>query len=222
MPPLTIAHLFDVSDRTTRRRAAPPRPRHAHLVERPDAVVDPPLVPVEDYAVLGDGKTAALVSLRGSIDWLCLPTFDSAACFARLLGTPDNGRWLLTVRDATTVTRRYLDDSFVLETTYETPDGHRRRAGDHAAQRRPRGPGAPARLHPRQRRGRARVGGAVRVRRRRAVGAAHHRRRRERRDPGDRRPGLAAAARRPAAHAGRPPARRPVHAAARASRSSWR
>ena len=92
-------------------------------MERPDAVVDPPLVPVEDYAVLGDRKTAALVSLRGSIDWMCLPTFDSAACFARLLGTPDNGRWLLTVRDATTVTRRYLDDSFVLETTYETPHG---------------------------------------------------------------------------------------------------
>ena len=92
-------------------------------MERPDAVVDPPLVPVEDYAVLGDGKTAALVSLRGSVDWMCLPTFDSAACFARLLGTPDNGRWLLTVRDATTVTRRYLDASFVLETTYETPRG---------------------------------------------------------------------------------------------------
>ncbi|WP_315092683.1 glycoside hydrolase family 15 protein [uncultured Cellulomonas sp.] len=92
-------------------------------MDRPDAVVDPPLVPVEDYAVLGDGRTAALVSLRGSIDWLCLPTFDAAACFARLLGTPEHGRWLLTVRDATSVTRRYLDDSFVLETTYETAAG---------------------------------------------------------------------------------------------------
>ena len=92
-------------------------------MDRPDAAVDPPLVPIEDYAVLGDGKTAALVSLRGSVDWMCLPTFDSAACFARLLGTSDNGRWLLTVRDATSVTRRYLDDSFVLETTYETADG---------------------------------------------------------------------------------------------------
>jgi GH15 family glucan-1,4-alpha-glucosidase len=92
-------------------------------VDRPDAAVDPPLVPIEDYAVLGDGRTAALVSRRGSIDWMCLPQFDSAASFARLLGTPDNGRWLLTVRDATTVTRRYLDDSFVLETTYTTPTG---------------------------------------------------------------------------------------------------
>lgn len=84
---------------------------------------DPAPVPIEEYAVLGDGATAALVSRRGSIDWMCLPAFDSAACFARLLGTPDNGRWLLTVRGATSVTRRYLDDSFVLETTYETPTG---------------------------------------------------------------------------------------------------
>ncbi len=93
------------------------------LVDISDAVVDPPLVPIADYAVLGDGKTAALVSRRGSIDWMCLPTFDSAASFARLLGTSENGRWLLTVRDAATVSRRYLDDSFVLETTYESSTG---------------------------------------------------------------------------------------------------
>ncbi|WP_028047931.1 glycoside hydrolase family 15 protein [Cellulomonas sp. URHE0023] len=84
---------------------------------------DPATVPIEEYAVLGDGSTAVLVSRRGSIDWLCLPTFDSAACFARLLGTRENGRWLLTVRGATTATRRYLPDSFVLETTYEAPTG---------------------------------------------------------------------------------------------------
>ncbi|WP_028048206.1 glycoside hydrolase family 15 protein [Cellulomonas sp. URHD0024] len=84
---------------------------------------DPATVPIEEYAVLGDGMTAALVSRRGSIDWMCLPAYDSAACFARLLGSPENGRWLLTVRDATSVTRRYLDDSFVLETTYVTPTG---------------------------------------------------------------------------------------------------
>ncbi|MBO3102827.1 glycoside hydrolase family 15 protein [Cellulomonas sp. zg-ZUI168] len=106
-----------------RRRAGPRAAGHAQRVNSRDALIDPPLVPIEDYAVLGDGKTAALVSLRGSVDWLCLPHFDSAACFARLLGDPGNGRWLLTVRDATTVTRRYLDDSFVLETTYETPTG---------------------------------------------------------------------------------------------------
>lgn len=83
----------------------------------------PTSTPIEDYAVLGDGRTAALVSRTGSVDWLCLPHFDSPACFAALLGTPDHGRWLLTVRDATSVTRRYLDDSFVLETTYVTPTG---------------------------------------------------------------------------------------------------
>lgn len=123
MPPPTIAHLFDVSERTAGRRATCSEPGHARLVDRPDDVVDPPLVPIEDYAVLGDGQTAALVSRRGSIDWMCLPQFDSAASFARLLGTPDNGRWLLTVREATSVTRQYLDDSFVLQTTYVAPTG---------------------------------------------------------------------------------------------------
>jgi len=80
-------------------------------------------VPVEEYAVLGDGHSAALVSRHGSVDWLCLPRFDSDACFAALLGTPEHGRWLLTVRDAAAVTRRYRGDSFVLETTYRTAGG---------------------------------------------------------------------------------------------------
>lgn len=78
--------------------------------------------PIADYAVLGDGHTVALVSRHGSIDWLCLPGFDSAACFAALLGTPDNGRWLVTVEDAE-ISRRYQGDSFNLETTYTTPEG---------------------------------------------------------------------------------------------------
>jgi len=84
---------------------------------------EPLPVPVAEYAVIGDGRTTALVSRRGSLDWLCLPHVDSAACFARLLGTEDHGRWLLTVPDADEVTRRYLDDSFVLETTYRSPTG---------------------------------------------------------------------------------------------------
>ncbi|QTE31127.1 glycoside hydrolase family 15 protein [Pengzhenrongella sicca] len=83
----------------------------------------PASTPIEDYAVLGDGQTAALVSRAGSVDWLCLPRFDSPACFAALLGGPEHGRWLLTVRDPISITRRYLDDSFVLETTYVAATG---------------------------------------------------------------------------------------------------
>jgi GH15 family glucan-1,4-alpha-glucosidase len=80
--------------------------------------------PIEDYAVLGDLGTAALVSRGGSIDWLCLPRFDSHACFAALLGTPENGRWLIGPVDPDVrTTRRYIDDSFCLETTHETSAG---------------------------------------------------------------------------------------------------
>ncbi len=96
--------------------------RHHQTASTP-ATPATPTVPLADYAVLGDGKTAALVSLRGSVDWLCLPRFDSGASFAALLGDARHGRWLLTVPDATSVTRRYLEDSFVLETTYVTPTG---------------------------------------------------------------------------------------------------
>jgi len=79
--------------------------------------------PIDGYAVLGDGRTAALVSRAGSVDWLCVPGFDSPACFAALLGGPEHGRWLLTVPDATRVSRRWLGDSFVLETTFESATG---------------------------------------------------------------------------------------------------
>src|SRR4028119_981198 len=80
-------------------------------------------LPIEDYAVLGDTGTAALVGLDGSVDWLCLPRFDSPACFAALLGNPDNGRWMLGPRDISAATRRYVGDTFILETTYETATG---------------------------------------------------------------------------------------------------
>jgi GH15 family glucan-1,4-alpha-glucosidase len=80
-------------------------------------------LPIADYAVLGDTGTAALVGLDGSVDWLCLPRFDSPACFAALLGTPDNGRWLIGPCDEATTTRRYVGDTFVLETTHETASG---------------------------------------------------------------------------------------------------
>ena len=77
-------------------------------------------LPIEDYALLGDMETAVLVGRDGSIDWLCLPRFDSPACFAALLGNQDNGRWLLGPKDPAKTTRSYFGDSFVLETTHET------------------------------------------------------------------------------------------------------
>ncbi|NDZ18569.1 glucoamylase [Variovorax sp. WS11] len=78
---------------------------------------------IEDYALLGDCYSAALVGKDGSIDWLCWPRFDSDACFAALLGAPDNGRWLLAPVDATArVSRRYREDTLILETRFETDD----------------------------------------------------------------------------------------------------
>ncbi|MDP9183816.1 MAG: glycoside hydrolase family 15 protein [Actinomycetota bacterium] len=79
---------------------------------------------LEDYAVLGDTETAALVSLEGSIDWLCLPRFDAAACFASLLGGPHRGRWLLAPAERQpTIRRTYRDGTLVLETVHEGPAG---------------------------------------------------------------------------------------------------
>ncbi|MCG0289223.1 glycoside hydrolase family 15 protein [Streptomyces sp. PSAA01] len=79
---------------------------------------------IDDYALIGDHQTAALISRHGSIDWLCLPRFDSPACFAALLGGPDNGHWRLAPKGAGACTRRgYLDDSLVLETVWETETG---------------------------------------------------------------------------------------------------
>jgi GH15 family glucan-1,4-alpha-glucosidase len=79
---------------------------------------------IEDYALLGDLQTAALVGRDGSVDWLCLPRFDSGACFAALLGDERNGRWLLAPADQQAQpARRYLDDTLILETTWETEGG---------------------------------------------------------------------------------------------------
>ncbi len=79
---------------------------------------------IEDYALIGDCETAALVSRDGSIDWLCWPRFDSGACFAALLGTPDHGRWRIAPQGhVRAVHRRYLPGTLVLETVFETDTG---------------------------------------------------------------------------------------------------
>src|SRR5690606_33130096 len=79
---------------------------------------------IEDYAMLGNCRTAALVSREGSIDWLCFPRFDAAACFAALLGTPENGRWRIAPsRQIRSVKRRYHDGTMILETTFTTDEG---------------------------------------------------------------------------------------------------
>ncbi|MFO1055824.1 MAG: glycoside hydrolase family 15 protein [Dongiaceae bacterium] len=79
---------------------------------------------IEDYALIGDCETAALVGRDSSIDWLCWPRFDSGACFAALLGTPEHGRWKLAPEDADArVSRRYRDRTLILETRFETAAG---------------------------------------------------------------------------------------------------
>jgi hypothetical protein len=81
-------------------------------------------LPIEDYALIGDCQTAALVGRDGSIDWLCLPRFDSGACFAALLGTNEHGRWRIAPEgDVRSVRRRYREGTLVLETDFETADG---------------------------------------------------------------------------------------------------
>jgi len=78
---------------------------------------------LEDYGMIGDGQTAALVSRQGSVDWLCWPRFDSDACLAALLGRPKNGRWLIAPVQPGKATRRYQDDTLILETEHTTDDG---------------------------------------------------------------------------------------------------
>ena len=79
---------------------------------------------IEDYALIGDCRSCALVGRNGSIDWLCWPRFDSPACFAALLGNDENGRWLIAPKKAARrVTRHYRDDGLVLETVFETDTG---------------------------------------------------------------------------------------------------
>src|SRR5262245_54446822 len=78
---------------------------------------------IEDYGIIGDCETAALVGRDGSIDWLCWPRFDSGACFCALLGSPEHGRWLIAPTSSARITRRYRPDTLILETRFETTTG---------------------------------------------------------------------------------------------------
>src|SRR5437667_2288111 len=79
---------------------------------------------IEDYALIGDCLSAALVGRDGSIDWLCLPRFDSGACFAALLGGPEHGRWLIApANPAARIERHYKDGALILVTTFENAEG---------------------------------------------------------------------------------------------------
>jgi len=98
--------------------------RRSPPVDRPGGNLGRAGKRIEDYGLIGNMMSAALVGIDGSIDWLCLPRFDSEACFAALVGTPENGRWRIAPRDeAANARRRYLPDTAVLETRFETADG---------------------------------------------------------------------------------------------------
>ena len=79
---------------------------------------------IEDYALIGDLQTSALVGRNGSVDWLCLPRFDSASCFTALLGEEKHGRWLIApAGEVRSVSRRYREGTLILETDFETAGG---------------------------------------------------------------------------------------------------
>jgi GH15 family glucan-1,4-alpha-glucosidase len=108
---------------TSRPGAGPPQEPHEPHRKSPATVPADPLR-IEDYAMIGDCHSAALVSREGSIDWLCWPRFDSPACFAALVGTPDNGRWRIAPAEPPRhVRRQYRRGTMVLETIFETADG---------------------------------------------------------------------------------------------------
>jgi GH15 family glucan-1,4-alpha-glucosidase len=99
----------------------------AQSARHADLELPAPALPakIEDYALIGDSLTAALVSGDGSIDWLCWPSFDSDACFAALLGTSDNGRWLIAPKEKPkSIKRAYRKDTLILETTFECAEGN--------------------------------------------------------------------------------------------------
>src|SRR5437016_12864095 len=119
------------STRLPRRSTCPlsrrlPRSARGRRPEAPDIFSEDKNLPqkIEDYGLIGDCETAALVGRDGSIDWLCWPAFDSDACFAALLGGHEHGRWLIApAGEVKKTSRRYRDDTLILETRFETADG---------------------------------------------------------------------------------------------------
>ena len=96
----------------------------SHFTASPETTDHDAPLAIEDYALIGDCTTAALVGLNGAIDWLCWPRFDSGACLAGLLGRSEHGRWSIQpVAKVTKSSRRYIKDTVVLETVFETPAG---------------------------------------------------------------------------------------------------
>jgi carbohydrate kinase (thermoresistant glucokinase family) len=117
---------------STERPAIPaikPRAQQSHpstgaLLSRGTSIRSDLPLDIEDYALIGDCTTAALVGRNGSIDWLCWPRFDSSACFAALLGTSEHGRWRISPADPTPrIKRAYHDGTLILETVFDTADG---------------------------------------------------------------------------------------------------
>src|SRR3954452_14949335 len=82
---------------------------------------------IEDYAIVGDLQTVALIGRSGSVDWLCFPRFDSGSCFSALLGSSENGRWLIAPKGAGAATsRRYVENALILESEWQTNTGRAR------------------------------------------------------------------------------------------------
>src|SRR6516164_8346630 len=133
LAPRVRENPLDVVARDTSERPAPPpvtpcgpqtHPSTGMLAGRGPFIGSDLPLDIEDYALIGDCTTAALVGRNGSIDWLCWPRFDSGALFAALLGTSEHGRWRIFPADPRPRTRRtYHDDTLVLETVFDTADG---------------------------------------------------------------------------------------------------
>jgi carbohydrate kinase (thermoresistant glucokinase family) len=133
LAPQRFENLPDVVDRDSSERPAPPpvtpcgpqtHPSSGTVTARGPFIGSDLPLDIEDYAVIGDRTTAALVGRNGSIDWLCWPRFDSGAVFAALLGTSEHGRWRISPAGPTARnSRAYHDDTLVLETVFDTANG---------------------------------------------------------------------------------------------------